>query len=94
MMVKVLECFLLQKNIGTRFEETRCCKKMDKYDYIIAGAGCAGLSLLHYINQDSSLHQKKILVIDDLADREHFCDILIDQNLGTRIEDYKNLVII
>ena len=37
---------------------------MDKYDYIIAGAGCAGLSLLHYINQDSSLHQKKILVID------------------------------
>jgi lycopene beta-cyclase len=37
---------------------------MDKYDYIIAGAGCAGLSLLHYIYQDSSLHQKKILVID------------------------------
>jgi lycopene beta-cyclase len=37
---------------------------MDKYDYIIAGAGCAGLSLLHYIHQDSSLHQKKILVID------------------------------
>jgi len=37
---------------------------MDKYDYIIAGAGCAGLSLLHYIHQDSSLHQKKILIID------------------------------
>lgn len=37
---------------------------MDNYDYIIAGAGCAGLSLLHYIHQDSSLHQKKILVID------------------------------
>ena len=37
---------------------------MDKYDYIIAGAGCAGLSLLHYINQDAVLRQKKILVID------------------------------
>jgi len=37
---------------------------MDKYDYIIAGAGCAGLSLLHYLNQDALLCQKKILVID------------------------------
>lgn len=37
---------------------------MDKYDYIIAGAGCAGLSLLHYLNQDALLSQKKILVID------------------------------
>lgn len=37
---------------------------MDNYDYIIAGAGCAGLSLLHYIIQDASLCQKKILVID------------------------------
>ena len=37
---------------------------MDKYDYIIAGAGCAGLSLLHYLIQDESLSQKKILVID------------------------------
>lgn len=37
---------------------------MDKFDYIIAGAGCAGLSLLHYLNQDPVLSQKKILVID------------------------------
>ncbi len=37
---------------------------MDKYDYIIAGAGCAGLSLLNYLIQDESLSQKKILVID------------------------------
>ena len=63
-MEKVSECFLLQRNIGIRFAETRCCKTMDKYDYIIAGAGCAGLSLLHYIHQYSSLHQKKILIID------------------------------
>ena len=34
------------------------------YDYIIAGAGGAGLSLLHYLMQSSSLASKSILVID------------------------------
>lgn len=34
------------------------------YDYIIAGAGCAGLSLLHRILAEPSLQNKEILVID------------------------------
>lgn len=37
---------------------------IDTYDYIIAGAGCAGLSLLHYIIKDPLLSSKKVLVID------------------------------
>ncbi len=34
------------------------------YDYVIAGAGCAGLSLLYYLLQSPVLSTKKILVID------------------------------
>ncbi|MDA9235017.1 lycopene cyclase family protein [Polaribacter sp.] len=35
-----------------------------KYDYIIAGSGCAGLSLLYSLLQSPSLQYKSILVID------------------------------
>ncbi|WP_121354199.1 lycopene cyclase family protein [Flavisolibacter nicotianae] len=35
------------------------------YDYIIAGAGCAGLSLLMRILQQNELQQKRILLIDE-----------------------------
>jgi len=35
-----------------------------KYDYIISGSGCAGLSLLYRLLKDPTLNTKKILVID------------------------------
>ncbi|MCH2196128.1 lycopene cyclase family protein [Kordia sp.] len=35
-----------------------------KYDYIIAGSGCAGLSLLYRMLKDPQLSQKRMLVID------------------------------
>ena len=49
-------CFTLR-------ETTHFFATMESFDYIVAGAGCAGLSLLYYL-LESDLKDSKILVID------------------------------
>jgi lycopene beta-cyclase len=48
----VQHIFSRHKNLNTR------------YDYIITGAGCAGLSLLHRMMQHEYFNSKKILLVD------------------------------
>lgn len=49
-------------------------------------------ALNDYWEQKLRPHCDSILVIDDLADRKHDCEILLDQTFGRSKQDYQDLV--
>lgn len=59
-----------------------------KPDWLIVDHYALDKNWHKYVENDT----KNIMVIDDLADRHHHCNILLDQNLGADIEKYRKLV--
>lgn len=86
---KLTHGFWLGCTVQQDVEETAEVIKNYKPDFIFID---------HYaIDEDWEVSIRKIfcgllIVIDDLHDRSHRCDILIDQNFGRKIEDYESLV--
>ena len=64
----------------------------------LASHGKADLLVVDHYGRDAGLESacrpfcRRILVIDDLADRPHDADVILDQNLGRRGGDYDGLV--
>jgi UDP-2,4-diacetamido-2,4,6-trideoxy-beta-L-altropyranose hydrolase len=63
----------------------------------LGGEGVDWLVVDHYAldhrwEQALRPHCLNLMVIDDLADRPHDCDVLLDQNLGRSAQDYDGLL--
>lgn len=72
----------------TDAEQTKACAGVNIADWLIVD---------HYAIDSRwefalAMHYRKIMVIDDLADRPHFCDLLLDQTFGRDPTDYRPLV--
>lgn len=64
---------------------------------VLQSVGCDWLVVDHYAldtQWESRMRAccRHVLVIDDLADRAHDCDLLLDQTYSRRPEDYRSLV--
>ena len=62
--------------------------KLQKCDWLIVDH----YALDEYWQKKLKTHYKKLMVIDDLADRKHLCNILLDQSYGRKYKDYLTLV--
>lgn len=63
----------------------------------IAGSPCDWIVVDHYAldkRWEAAVQGQcgRLMVVDDIADRQHIADLLLDQNLGRQAQDYADLV--
>lgn len=69
-------------------EETINCIKKNNFNKLVVDH----YAFSHSWETRVSKYIKDVIVIDDLGDREHFCNYLLDQNLGSSHSKYLNLI--
>lgn len=69
--------------------ETRDIVNYEKPNIVIADHYAIDANWMKIVSNDDV----KTVIIDDLANREHFCDILIDQNFGRTSTQYETRVL-
>ena len=76
---------------STQKEDAQQCLKalgVEKYDWMIVDHYALDKTW-QFLMKESF---RKLMVIDDLGDRCHICDLLLDQNFGSNHEKYKGLI--
>jgi UDP-2,4-diacetamido-2,4,6-trideoxy-beta-L-altropyranose hydrolase len=66
--------------------QTRQCLQGRKLDWLVVDHYCLDERWQKSLRSAA----RKLMVVDDLADRNHDCDILLDQNLGRLNDDYSD----
>lgn len=68
--------------------DTLCVIGQDVFDWLVVDH----YAIDHRWERLLRPHCRHLMAIDDLADRRHDCDLLLDQNLGRVRDDYASLV--
>ena len=68
--------------------QTLACISDRRPDWIVVDHYAIGAQW----EREISVGSRRVMVIDDLANRRHDCDLLLDQNLGRCEESYRNLL--
>ncbi len=90
-------CKLITSQSSYEFIDLSRFQRIEPSTYFTSPSSCNLLVIDHYgtaFAQEHALRPfaERILVIDDLGDRRHDCDLLIDQTYGCSAAKYNNLV--
>ena len=86
--VDLAHAYWLGVDWQTDADQTREALGSEKVDWLIVDH----YALDHRWESTLRTYCKRIMVIDDLADRQHDCDLLLDQNYGSSAGRYRGLI--